>query len=66
MPDYRIYEINPDDRISNFPREIVAESDDGAISVAQAQQGELDLEIWQGTRMIFRLRSISLSPRLCR
>lgn len=55
MPAYRIYRLKPDNHISGVPSLIEYDSDQDAIAYAKAKMGELDIEVWDGSRLVIRL-----------
>jgi hypothetical protein len=56
MPEYRIYAMSKDNRIAGPATEIICDSDDEAITAAKVSMDGLDLEIWQGGRVVIRLK----------
>jgi hypothetical protein len=58
MPSYRIYSLTPDERIAGVPEVIEYDSDKEAIAHAKAKLDGLDLEVWDGPRVVIRLKSI--------
>jgi hypothetical protein len=58
MPSYRIYRVTPDDHIEGVPEVIECDSDREVIAHAKAKLDGLDLEVWDGPRVVIRLKSI--------
>ena len=59
MPAYRIYSLTPDEHIAGVPELIECDSDQEVIAHAKAKLDGLDLEVWDGPRVVIWLRSIS-------
>jgi hypothetical protein len=57
MPDYRIFTLSPENRITSVAEEVEYDSDQDVIRYANAKQDGLDLEIWHGQRLVIRLTS---------
>jgi hypothetical protein len=57
MPSYRIYKLSHDNHIFDVPDEIECASDQDAIAHAKAKLNGLDIEVWQGPRMVMRLNA---------
>jgi hypothetical protein len=54
---YRIYKISSDDHIAGPPVEVECVSDQEAIAQAKQVLNGLDIEVWQGARVVTRLQS---------
>jgi hypothetical protein len=54
---YRIYSLTPDERILGIPEVIEYDSDREVIAHAKAKLDGLDLEVWDGPRVVIRLKS---------
>jgi hypothetical protein len=59
MREYRIYILREDGRIGDFPRELMAESDDEVISKAQASTTLHGIEIWQSERLVCQIPGLN-------
>lgn len=57
MPSYRIYRLSGDNRIVASPEIIEKESDQEIIAHAKEKQDGLNIEIWEGPRLVFRLKA---------
>lgn len=57
MPAYRIYRLKQDNHISGVPYLIECNSDQDVIAHAKGKIGELDIEVWDGSRLVIRLTS---------
>jgi hypothetical protein len=57
MPAYRIYSLTHDNRIKGVPEIIECESDRDVIAHVKTKLDRLDLEIWDGPRIVLRLKS---------
>ena len=58
MPDYRIYRLSAENRIVGVSEVVECETDQEAITEAKKKLDGLDVEIWQGPRVVLRLKSI--------
>ena len=58
MPAYRIYGVTSDNHIKGIPEVIGYDSDREVIAHAKAKLDGLDLEVWDGPRVVIRLESI--------
>jgi hypothetical protein len=56
MPEYRIYKLLRANEIAGPPIEVECASDQEAVAEAKKPINGIDLEIWQGARVITRLR----------
>ena len=56
MPEYRIYKLLRANEIAGPPIEVECASDQEAVAEAKKLINGLGLEIWQGARVITRLR----------
>lgn len=52
MPDYRIYFIKPGGRLAGPPKVISCNDDDEAKTVARQFVDGLDIELWEGARVV--------------
>jgi hypothetical protein len=57
MATYRIYSLTHDDHIASVPEVIEYDSDQEVIAHAKAKLDGLDLEVWDGPRVVIRLKS---------
>ena len=57
MQEYRIYTLLSGNKVAGPPTKIECSSDEEAISQAKKFLNGLDIEVWQGARLITRLRS---------
>jgi hypothetical protein len=57
MPAYCIYSMTSDNHIKGVPEQIECDSDREVIAHAKAKLDGLDLEVWDGPRVVIRLRS---------
>jgi hypothetical protein len=58
MGEYRIYKLSSDDHVVGPPDEVKFDSDRDAIEHAKTKLDGLDLEVWDGPRIVIRLKSI--------
>ena len=58
MPSYRLYKLRDADRIVGPPTVIECDSDAEVIAKAKAMLDGLDIEVWDGPRVVIRLKSI--------
>jgi hypothetical protein len=56
MPEYRIYTLAKDNRIVAPPDMVECDSDADAILEARILLDGMDVEVWQGARIVTRLR----------
>ncbi len=56
MPHYRIYKLSSD-HIVGAPEEVEFDSDRDVIGHAKEKLDGLDLEVWEGPRLVIRLKS---------
>jgi hypothetical protein len=71
MPDYRAYRVGKDGRILGVPDVISCNDDGEAIEQAQSLIGSDDIELWEGARLVSRIKSTGSGERaeaiaLCR
>lgn len=52
MPDYRIYFVDPGGHVVGPPTVIKCEDDDRAKVVARQYIDGLDIELWEGARVV--------------
>ena len=57
MPHYRIYKLSSDNRIVGVPEEVEFNSDRDVITHVKAKLDGLDIEVWDGPRVVIRLKS---------
>jgi hypothetical protein len=57
MPHYRIYQLSRENRIVGVPEEAEFDSDEDVIGHAKTKLDGLDIEIWNGPRVVIRLKS---------
>jgi hypothetical protein len=57
MPDYRIFEISKLGRIVGPAQIITCENDEEAVHTAEPLVNGHDVELWQGGRVVTRIRS---------
>jgi hypothetical protein len=55
MPDYRIYQIDKNDRVISR-REIIAPTDEDALEAARQYLDDVEVEVWDPARKVGRLR----------
>jgi hypothetical protein len=63
MPNYRIYLMSDDNHIVGTPKFITSGSDAEAIASAQDQLDDRIVEVWEGARLVKRLRPIEDATR---
>jgi hypothetical protein len=56
MPEYRICYVTPDDHIAAAPVRFVRENDLAAVQYAQSLLNHNSYQLWQGRRLIARLK----------
>jgi hypothetical protein len=56
MPGYRIYKLSPDNHIVGIPEVVEYESDQEVIAHAKEKLDGLDVEVWDGPRIVIRLK----------
>jgi hypothetical protein len=54
VPDYRIYQIDKNDRVTSR-KEIVAPTDEAALEAAKQYRADVDVEVWDHARKVGRL-----------
>jgi hypothetical protein len=59
VPDYRLYKLSNADRIVGPPTTITRDSDAQVIAKAKAMLDGLDIEVWDGPRVVVRLPAAS-------
>ena len=55
VPAYRLYKLRDDDRIAGPSTMVECHSDGEVIAKAKAMLDGLDIEIWDGPRLVLRL-----------
>ena len=63
MPDYRIYLVTQDNHIASAPIRIACDSDLVAIQQSHKLLDSKDVQLWQGRRLVTRLKAKLLAPR---
>jgi hypothetical protein len=58
MPEYRVYTLTAENKIAGPSRILFCVDDQEAIGQAKQSLDGHDIEIWRGTRIISRLKSI--------
>jgi hypothetical protein len=66
MPEYCIYTLSDSNTIAEAPKEIERASDKEAVEEANALLHGLDVEVWQGARIVIRLRPTDGQRSSCR
>ena len=57
MPHYHIYSLSVDNNIFGRPEVVNCDSDQEVIAHAKARLDGLDVEVWDGPRIVIRLKS---------
>jgi hypothetical protein len=57
VPSYRIYKLSPENRIVGIPDQVEFASDQDVIADAKAKLDGLDIEVWDGPRVVIRLKA---------
>ena len=57
MPHYGIYRLSVDNNIFGRPEVVDCDSDQEVIARAKARLDGLDVEVWDGPRIVIRLKS---------
>jgi hypothetical protein len=57
MPHYRVYRLSVDNQIFGRPEVVDCDSDQEVIARAKARLDGLDIEVWDGPRIVIRLKS---------
>jgi hypothetical protein len=55
MPEYRFYTVEKDGHLAGPPTVHNSLTDDAAVTEAKKLLGDRTIEIWQGTRVVYRL-----------
>ena len=63
MPNYRIYSITEDNHIARTPVTIVCDDDTTAVQQSQKLLDRNDIQLWQGRRLVTRLKANSFFPK---
>jgi hypothetical protein len=58
VPDYRLYQLRDAERIVGPPTMVRYDSDTEVIAKAKAMLDGLDIEIWDGPRVVARLPAV--------
>ncbi len=58
MPAYRLYKLRDADHIAAPPAMVECDSDTDVIAKAKAMLDGLDIEIWDGPRLVVRLPAV--------
>jgi hypothetical protein len=61
MPDYRIYLVTEDDHIASAPVKIACDDDLSAVRQSQKLLDRHDIQLWEGRRLVTRLKSKSVA-----
>jgi len=56
MPEYRIYTLTDSDKIAALPQNVICENDEEAVRQAKQFLDGHDIEVWQGARLVTRLK----------
>ena len=56
MPDYRLYFMRDGNKIAGPPQIVQCASDQGAVAAGKGLLDSHDIEIWQGARVVARLK----------
>ena len=59
MSQYCIYTLSDGNTIAETPKEIECASDKEAIEEANELLADLDVEVWQGPRIVIRLKPLT-------
>ena len=59
MPEYRVYMLTDDNKIAGASEEVTCDDDQQAIQYAKQWLDGHDLEVWQGARVVTRLKRIA-------
>jgi hypothetical protein len=57
IPNYRIYSITQDNHIASRPVTIVCDDDTTAVQQSQKLLDRNDIQLWQGRRLVTRLKA---------
>ena len=57
MPEYRVYRITHGNAVAGPPTILECTSDRAAVIEAKKLLNGLDLEVWEGSRVVSRLKS---------
>jgi len=55
MPEYRIYTVKKDGHLAGPPKVVACLDDEAAVNEAKQLLDELNIEVWQGARVVKRL-----------
>lgn len=58
MPHYRVYALTDEDKIAGPSQELTCDDDHEAVRQATRWLNGHDLEVWQGKRVVTRLKSV--------
>jgi hypothetical protein len=58
VPNYRLFRLSPDNQIFGMSERADFDSDQDVIEHAKAKLDGLDIEVWDGPRLVIRLKSI--------
>ncbi len=56
MPDYKLYRLDGAGQIAGAPEFYTADTDDAARAEADKRRGQGHAELWEGRRLVGRLR----------
>jgi hypothetical protein len=57
VPNYRLFTLSPDNQIFGVSEAVAFDSDWGAIDHAKAKLDGPAVEVWDGPRLVIRLKS---------
>ena len=57
MPDYKLYLLDQGGQIAGAPEHFQATDDDAALAEARQRRKSGSAELWQGRRLVQRIRS---------
>ena len=58
VPQYRLYRLTPDDHIAGVSEVVEYDSDQDVIAHAKSKLDGLDIEVWDGPRIVIRLKAL--------
>jgi hypothetical protein len=58
MRNYRIYQVSRDMKVNGVPEKVQYETDQEVIAHAKKNLGGLDVEIWEGPRVVSRIERL--------
>jgi hypothetical protein len=57
MPDYRLYTVDKGGHVMEAPQVVTCPSDEEAVAKARSMVNGLDLEVWDGARVVAEIAS---------